>query len=214
MAQYGRSDYWDERYTRDKEPFDWYQRWSGIKDVVTQHILPTNKILVLGCGNSRMSEEMFDDGFQNLTNIDISSVVIKDMQEKYADKVGMTFATVDACKMDYDGAFDAVLDKGTIDAVLCGEDSSKNVNEMLTRVYKSLTPNGVYVAITYGQPQHRLSYLTKSEFSWEVTQSQVAKPTISTTAALATDDKTSPNVHYIYICKKKGTNEGAEGETN
>lgn len=34
MAQYGRSEYWDERYTRDPEPFDWYQRWAGLKDVI------------------------------------------------------------------------------------------------------------------------------------------------------------------------------------
>jgi len=33
-----------------------------------------------------MSEEMYDEGYQNIVNIDISSVVIKAMQEKYKDK--------------------------------------------------------------------------------------------------------------------------------
>lgn len=33
-----------------------------------------------------MSEEMFDEGYQNIVNIDISSVVTKAMQEKYKDK--------------------------------------------------------------------------------------------------------------------------------
>jgi len=33
-----------------------------------------------------MSEEMFDEGFKNITNIDISSVVTKLMQDKYKDK--------------------------------------------------------------------------------------------------------------------------------
>ena len=33
-----------------------------------------------------MSEEMFDDGYQNITNIDISNIVVKAMQEKYKDK--------------------------------------------------------------------------------------------------------------------------------
>ena len=33
-----------------------------------------------------MSEEMYEEGFQNIVNIDISSVVIKAMQEKYKDK--------------------------------------------------------------------------------------------------------------------------------
>ena len=27
----GKTSYWDERYTKDPEPFDWYQRYSGIQ---------------------------------------------------------------------------------------------------------------------------------------------------------------------------------------
>ena len=44
-------------------PFDWYQRYSGVKDMITQYIQPSNQILMLGCGNSKMSEEMFEDGY-------------------------------------------------------------------------------------------------------------------------------------------------------
>ena len=38
MAQYGKASYWDERYTKDPEPFDWYQRYSGIKDLLAQYV--------------------------------------------------------------------------------------------------------------------------------------------------------------------------------
>jgi 2-polyprenyl-3-methyl-5-hydroxy-6-metoxy-1,4-benzoquinol methylase len=40
------------------------------------------KILNLGCGNSIMCEEMYDDGFANIYNIDISSVVIDYMKKR------------------------------------------------------------------------------------------------------------------------------------
>lgn len=33
-----------------------------------------------------LSEELFDEGFQNIINIDISKTVIAAMQEKYSDK--------------------------------------------------------------------------------------------------------------------------------
>jgi hypothetical protein len=33
--------------------------------------------------STEMSEEMYDDGYKNQTNIDISKVVVKQMQEKY-----------------------------------------------------------------------------------------------------------------------------------
>lgn len=35
---------------------------------------------------SGLSEEMLDEGYQNITNIDISQTVIKAMNEKYKDK--------------------------------------------------------------------------------------------------------------------------------
>jgi peptidyl-tRNA hydrolase len=84
---------------RDKEPFDWYQRYSGLKDVVTQYIQPTFQILNIGCGNSSnpssihshfligLSEEMYEDGYQHITNIDISFTVVKQMQELYKEKL-------------------------------------------------------------------------------------------------------------------------------
>ena len=74
MAQYGKSEYWEDRYQKDKEPFDWYQRYGGIRDIITQYVQPTFQILNVGAGNSRkwliglslilgLSEEMFDEGY-------------------------------------------------------------------------------------------------------------------------------------------------------
>ena len=91
MAQYGKLEYWEERYTRDPEPFDWYQRYSNLKDILIQYIKPTDNIIHIGCGNSRLSEEMFEDGYQTQTNIDISNVIIQYMQEKNRDKPSLKF---------------------------------------------------------------------------------------------------------------------------
>ena len=59
MSQYGNVEYWDERYTkyfccknRDPEPFEWYQRWAGIKETITEFLETNQKILNVGCGNS------------------------------------------------------------------------------------------------------------------------------------------------------------------
>ena len=40
---------------RRPEPFDWYQVYPGIKDIITQYMTKTDKILNIGCGNSRKS---------------------------------------------------------------------------------------------------------------------------------------------------------------
>jgi 2-polyprenyl-3-methyl-5-hydroxy-6-metoxy-1,4-benzoquinol methylase len=45
-------------------------------------VKPTDKILVLGCGNANFSEDLYDAGYKNQWNIDISSVVIKQMRQR------------------------------------------------------------------------------------------------------------------------------------
>lgn len=65
---------------------------------------------------------MFDEGYQNITNIDISPTVTKAMAEKYKDKApSFKYLQMDVKSMDFpENSFDAVVDKGTLDSVLCG----------------------------------------------------------------------------------------------
>ena len=87
MAQYDSVDYWDDRYSTDQEPFEWFQRYSGIRHFLTPRYLTFSKqnVLIAGCGNSELGEEMISDGFTSITNVDSSSVVINQMKQKYSD---------------------------------------------------------------------------------------------------------------------------------
>ena len=83
MTNYGKNEYWEDRYQKDKEPFDWLQRYSPpngnshMKDIITQYAQPNHQILIVGCGNSRMPEEMYEEGFTNMTCIDNCYSAIK-----------------------------------------------------------------------------------------------------------------------------------------
>lgn len=55
------------------------QRYSGLKDWIPQYIRKDDNILMVGAGNSRLTEDMFDDGYTTITNIDISKVVVDQM---------------------------------------------------------------------------------------------------------------------------------------
>ena len=44
---------------------------------------------MLGCGNSELSEKMYDNGYENITNIDICENVINEMAERNKDKQKM-----------------------------------------------------------------------------------------------------------------------------
>jgi len=147
---------------------------------------------------------MFDEGYQNITNVDISPTVTKAMVDKYKDKgPNFKYLQMDVKAMDFpENSFDAVVDKGTLDSVLCGEGSTTNANKMISEVYRVLGPKGVYFIVSYGQSEYRLPYLEKPEYDWSVKVSQVAKPTIASSITIASDDKDAPNVHFIYICTK------------
>merc|ERR1719376_313584 len=100
-----------------------------------------------------------------------------------------------------DRKFNVVVDKGTLDSLLCGERSTHNAQKALMEISRVLQPNGVYICISHGQPSYRLTYLQRPEFDWNVKIYTVQKPMMGMTANLSTDDN-KDNVHYIYVCSK------------
>eukprot|EP01066_Platyproteum_vivax_P009800 Platyproteum_vivax@DN433_c0_g1_i1.p1 len=208
MAQYGNPEYWNERYTKDPEHFDWYQRYAGIKSQVNEYVPnKVEKVLMIGAGNSRLSEEMVEDGYEKIINVDISKVVTDAMKEKYSEKAELEYEEMDCREMKFEnGEFEAAIDKGTLDSLLCGDNSNVSASKMLEEISRVLSPTGVYMCISYGQPSYRLQYFQKKEYTWNVKHVTVPKPQLA--AAFApTEEK--ENVHYIYICTKMGEDTSA-----
>lgn len=50
---------------------------------MSQYLRKDDNILMVGAGASRLSEDMFDDGYMTIINIDISRVVIDQMIARY-----------------------------------------------------------------------------------------------------------------------------------
>lgn len=125
---YSSTEFWDRRYKEKDIVFDWYVEYPELKHAI-ENLYPFPKdasILMVGCGNSNFSEQLFDHGFTNITNIDVSSVVIEQMSQRMAEKgKHMKWEVMDATNTSYkDEEFDVVLDKGTLDALICGSDLS------------------------------------------------------------------------------------------
>mmetsp|Transcript_3657 Transcript_3657/g.7573 ORF Transcript_3657/g.7573 Transcript_3657/m.7573 type:complete len:247 (+) Transcript_3657:191-931(+) len=195
MAQYGKKDYWDERYKSDEEHFEWYQRFSGIEHIISKYIKRSDRILVAGCGNSRMSRALYDDGYENITNIDFSEVVINQMS-LFEPK--LHWEVMDVKDLAYeDGSFDVVIAKGTLDAVLCaGLQDGKRMIEEVDRV---LSDGGIFVPISFGLPEKRMELFDPGSLGWQTKVHSVAKPSIENNTV---DSK--GGFHYVYVCKKGG----------
>jgi ubiquinone/menaquinone biosynthesis C-methylase UbiE len=203
MAQYGNPDYWEERYSKDTDHFDWYQRWTGVREIFNRFTSPNQRCLHLGCGNSKMAEDMYEDGYLSSVSIDLNARVIETMKARYRDKPSLEFIQMDARKLQFeDSSFELAVDKGTLDSILCGENSTAHSLKYISEVYRVLSPGGVFLIVSFNEPSQRVPYLTKNEFQWEVSHFSIPKPVIPTNPSAVNDGKDGPGVHYVYVCVK------------
>jgi len=135
-----------------------------------------------GCGNSTLSEDMYNDSLENITNVDFSEEVIKLMSERCKDLNKMTWLEMDVMDLKFpDASFDVVIDKGTMDALLTGqesvweveEDLAINIDKMLSEIYRVLVPHGTYIYITFGQPHFRKPLILKDKYQWDLSMETI-----------------------------------------
>lgn len=207
MPEYGKAEYWDERYKANDTTFDWFVAYEPLRDIINPLAKSEGKILVVGCGNSRLSAQLYDAGFPNITNVDISEVVINQMRQRYKEMDRMEWLRGDVTKLDLpDSSFDLIIDKGTIDSLLCGSNSFHNVYQMNKQLSRVLKKGGRLVTITYGQPDTRIDHFRRKKLKFEVEHRTVDKPVFSS------DASPTSNYHVYVMTKVEDTHEGADGD--
>ena len=72
-------------------------------------------------------------------------------------------------------SFNLVIDKGTLDSLVCCEPEMKKVELMLQNVYKMLSPGGSFICVSRGAPETRLFYLQEKSLRWTVETIKVHK---------------------------------------
>lgn len=171
MPNYGEIKYWNKRYLKQSNmTFDWLEDFNSLRPLLTKYISTEDRILMLGCGNSKLSEDMYDQGYKNIVNIDISGVVIDFMKKRTKEtRPLMIWKEMDALDLQFlEDSFDVVLDKSTLDAILCGEMSFINSAIMLKEVQRVLKIDGLYLAISYGAPESRIFHLEREHLSFDL----------------------------------------------
>ncbi|GAM21347.1 hypothetical protein SAMD00019534_045220, partial [Acytostelium subglobosum LB1] len=196
IKEFGDKEYWDERYEKDKKGrphFDWYHGWYTLEPFLSKYLKREDCIMMLGCGNSKLGEDLNDNHYTNIVNIDFSEVLIEDMKQRTQGRTGLEYITMDGRHMTFaNESFDSVFDKGTIDAVMCSDDDNSNARMMIAEVARVLRPGGFFIVMTYGSPESRLPILDVPSLGWTVHLRLVG-----------THSEANINeCHYVYIMHK------------
>jgi SAM-dependent methyltransferase len=112
--------------------YDWIADYQAIRQFLTPEFLEVGldaRLLIVGCGTSTLSENLYASGFHNIVNVDIDAKQIELMRSVHADKPGMSWIVADLCDarsaLPADGSFDVAIDKGTLDALLCTDQAAE-----------------------------------------------------------------------------------------
>ena len=122
------------------------------------------RLLHVGCGTSDMGPKLAQEPSLSLqvTDADNSPSAVRIMKQRHGALENYETCEADVLSLNVpEGAFDAVVDKGTLDALLCG--SVDDAREMVTEMQRVLSKGGAYVQVSAEDPEARLDLLTGCE---------------------------------------------------
>ncbi|XP_068207837.1 eEF1A lysine and N-terminal methyltransferase isoform X1 [Palaemon carinicauda] len=160
--EFSSKEYWNTFFSqRGTKAFEWYGEYTELCGLLHKYIKLQDKILIAGCGNSAISADLHKVGYKDIINVDISEIVIRQMQAKYSEFPDMQWLQMDITASTFeDEQFSCVFDKGTLDALMT--DSSQEVistiNKYFTELSRVLRVGGRYVCVSLLQ-EHIMDYV-------------------------------------------------------
>ena len=113
----------------------------------------------------------------------------------------MKFECVDVTKsLPYsDAEFDLIVNKGTMDSILCSNGAITNIKTMMKECSRVLKPHGSMVVVSHAKPDDRLLYFENDEKWWPggVKVYKVRKPNLGALVMA-----TGSTHHFVYVASK------------
>eukprot|EP00434_Breviolum_minutum_P029923 symbB.v1.2.026458.t1/scaffold2647.1/size76802/3 len=186
-STFGNQEYWEEFYSGDSEDskdFEWFCSYEDVQPFFHEFVQPVldasttrpAKILVAGCGNSRLTCDIYDDlcttGINaganspdvEIWNVDYAEAAIARSKETAGERRSIRHVVADLRDLPpetfQNESFDAVVDKGTMDALFCAGGSS--ARRCCGELHRVLRPHGVLLMMSGVAPTEDLLEMFQS----------------------------------------------------
>ncbi|RLN89595.1 hypothetical protein BBJ28_00008509 [Nothophytophthora sp. Chile5] len=215
-----KKSYWEARFEGEDE-FDWYCKYTHIRDLLASYLAKTDRVLVAGTGTSLLPADMALDGYSDVVAMDYAANVIEKMQARSAANAwGVSFVEADLTRMLgwESNSVDCVVDKGCLDAMLLkpetdavetdwklvapdSPDDLQDAKSSMRQLERILKPDGLLFFLTFGSPSNRVhmfDWVESSEdacMEWEILQCLEMSPT-SGLQSFSTR-------FYLFVARKK-----------
>jgi SAM-dependent methyltransferase len=136
-------DYWDKRYQEEETGWDLGTVSEPIKEYIDQISNTSLNILIPGCGNAYEAAYLLSKGFSNMTLIDISTILVQQLQERFKDN--SKIQVIEGDFFEHEGQYDLIIEQ----TFMCALDPGMR-KAYASKMYSLLKPEGKIAGLLFG----------------------------------------------------------------
>lgn len=140
------SAFWDNRYLMEETGWDMGQPAPPLKGYFDQLENKKLKILIPGCGSAYEAAYLMDLGFENVTIIDISGVLVKELKRKFVRFDGKRLQIIEGDFFNYTGQFDLIIEQTFFCAI-----NPVLRKAYVSKMYELLKPGGKLAGLLFNR---------------------------------------------------------------
>ena len=111
MAEILDAQYWDNRYQQEQTQWDIGSVSNPLKAYIDQLTNKDQSILIPGCGNSYEAAYLLDNGFTNITLIDLSPSLTDKLRTRFANELDQKIKIITGDFFELEGNWDLILEQ-------------------------------------------------------------------------------------------------------
>jgi len=136
--------FWNNQYNANTTGWDLGEVSPPVKAYIDQLTNKNLRILIPGCGNSYEAGYLLQQGFTNITVIDIAPILAERLQEKYRGNANIRIIQGDF--FEHTGEYDMILEQ----TFFCALDPSLREN-YVAKMHQLLAPGGKLAGVLFNR---------------------------------------------------------------